>query len=330
MNGKTRSSDIVAQRMTAKVPVFGQDIKIKEAKGEFLSRIKKYDTINYVYVTDAEGMLAGVFSTRELFTAPASARLKEIMVKEVITAHAHTHQETAALLAIKHNIKAIPVVDRNGKFLGAVPSDAILAILHEENIEDLLRFAGIHRFMEPAREIVTANATTHIEKRLPWLLLGLLGGIGAAMVVGFFEQALQVQVLLAAFIPTVVYMADAVGTQTQTLFIRSLGLEQKLDMKRYVLREIKVALVIAVFVGALGAGISFVWHKSPLLGAILGTSLFATAIMASGVAIALPWIFYRLNYDPAIASGPFATAIRDIVSLVIYFLIATAMINLTL
>ena len=123
------------------------------------------------------------------------------------------------------------------------------------------------------------------------------------------------------------YIADAVGTQTQTVFIRSMAIDHHLDLKKYLFREIKIALLLALVLGILGSIISFFWLKSLLVGAILGFSIFATAIMAAAIAMLLPWLFLKSNFDPAIASGPFATIIRDILSLLIYFGIATFMLG---
>ncbi len=326
-NFKRCASNSAFHRMTAKVPVFNKDLTIGEIYSKFQRKIRDYETINYVYIIDNDGKLAGVFSIKELFKVQKSRLAVELMKKPVVIAHPHTHQERVAILAIDHNLKAIPVVDKENRFLGVVPSDTILEILHNENIEDFLRFAGIHKFKDPAKDIIHASAMTHFQKRLPWLLLGLLGGMAAALVVGVFEAALETQVLLAAFIPTVVYIADAVGTQTQTIFIRSIAIEQKLNVLNYITREAIVSFFLAIVLGLAGAGLSILWKKTPLLGAILGISIFMTTIIAAAIAIALPWLFLRFKSDPAIASGPFATAIRDVMSIIVYFLIATEMIN---
>ena len=212
--------------------------------------------------------------------------------------------------------------------LGVIPSDVILNILHNENIEDVLRFAGVNKLKDPAVSIIKASAAIHFRKRLPWLILGLFGGIVAALVIGFFEEALRVHLALAAFIPAVVYMADAVGSQTQIIFVRSLALNHKLNLKKYIWREARVNLFLALVLGVIISIVSLLWWKSSLLGIILGVSIFLTILTAMAVAIFLPWLFSKFKYDPAIASGPFATVIRDILSLLIYFGIAQVMLNI--
>ena len=316
-----------ASKMTTKIPVATINDSIADVLAAIQTKMKQYETINYIYVIDSNARLLGTFSIKQVFSVPKSKKVTEIMDTDLVTVHSHTHQEKVALLAIHHNLKSIPVVDKENKLLGVVPSDVILSILHDEHIEDALHAAGIHKFKDPATDIIKADALTHFKKRLPWLVLGLLGGIFAAFVVGSFEEALETQLFLALFIPTVVYIADAVGTQTQTVFIRSIAIDRGLNIKQYLGRELQVSLLLAMVLGILASIISYFWLNTPLIGAILGISIFVTTIMAAAIAMFLPWLFLKTNYDPAVASGPFATIIRDILSLLIYFTIAMVMIT---
>ena len=321
------SPEMAIRKMTTKIPFAYKDDNVKKIRLYLFENSDKFETINYIYVIDKEGRLKGVISIKDIFRTPGAKKASDIMKRRLITAHPHTDQERVALLAIKYNLKAIPVVSKEKKFLGVVPSDTILNILHDEDIEDALHFAGVHDFDDSALNIIKAPARVHFKKRIPWLILGLLGGIFAAFIVRFFEDALRAQLLLAAFIPAVVYMADAVGTQAQIIFVRSLALDQKINLRKYIFRELKVSFSLAIFLGLMIFAISFLFLDNLLLGLILTVSIFITVLSATGVAIFLPWIFEKKNYDPAIASGPFATVIRDILSLLIYFSIAQFMIN---
>lgn len=304
------------------VPIIHPEATISEIEDLLLKKTKEFETINYIYITDKENRLVGVISVKEIFRSTKSTQVSQLMRKGLITVHPHTHQETAAILAIKHNLKAIPVVDSNNHFLGVLPSDVILGILHEEHIEDLMRFAGIHSFKDPAKTIIKASAWIHVKKRLPWLVLGLVGGVVAAGVVSFFEDAIKAQLILAAFIPLIVYMADAVGTQTETIYIRSLALERNLDTVKYIFREMKIGLSIGLVLGLIISLVSYWWFGSIVVGIILGLSIFITNLVAVVIAMFLPWVFAKLKLDPAFVSGPFATVVQDILSLVIYFAIA--------
>ena len=158
------------------------------------------------------------------------------------------------------------------------------------------------------------------------MLLGFFGCLFATQIVKFFEAPLQAHFVLAAFIPLIVYMADAVGTQTEILFIRSLV--YRLDIKKYFLKEIKVSFFIALILGTLLTLISYFWIKLPKIGIILGISLFLTIINAFLLGLLVPYFLNKLKKDPAIASGPVGTIIRDILSLIIYFSVASLLLKI--
>lgn len=309
--------------MTNRVPMIRPEATIGEIEALLLRETKTLETVNYIYVVDGDKRLRGVVSVKEVFRTAKHTPVAEIMTTELVTARPHTSPERIALLAIEHKLKEIPIVDHEERLLGVVPQDAILAALQAEHVDDLLKFAGIHRFTDPAKSILTASPAVLVKKRLPWLLVGLGGGLAASAVVSTFQGTLREQLILASFIPAIVYIADAVGAQTQTIFIRSLSVNRGLNILGYLARELKVGAALAVILGgAIGAIVGAFWEP-PLLGLIVGASFafgIAAAILA---AMFFPWLFLKLKIDPAIASGPFATVIRDLLSLLIYFAIAS-------
>ena len=314
--------------MVKEVPAVLDSATIGEIESLLLKKAKDFETINYIYLIDSAGRLTGVLSVKDIFRLPKNSGAAEAARKKIIVVRPHTDQERAAILAIRHNLKAVPVIDAQNRFLGVVPSDAILNILHQEHIEDALRSAGIGKFKDPAGELAAASAFLHFKKRLPWLIVGMLGGILAALVVSSFEGIINEMLILAAFIPAVVYMADAVGVQSQTLFIRRLAIDRGFDLKEYLNREVAVGAALAVALAVLVVLFSLFFWKSAVLSLILGISFFATIAMAVAAAIGLPWIFCVLKYDPAVASGPFATVIRDILSILIYFAVASLVLKI--
>ncbi len=312
------------------VPTISPNKNLGDALKLLQDKAGQFETINYFYVIDEGGKLFGIFSIKKIFQESCETKVSDIAIKDkdIVASYQHTRSEKVALLALKNNLKAIPVVDKENHLLGVVPSDAILETLHNENVEDALLSAGIYKFKDPAISIIHAPALLHFKKRLPWLILGLIGGTIAAFIVDAFTETLKIQLMLAAFIPSIVYIADAVGAQTQTLYIRSLAIDHKLDFKKYILREIKVGLSLALVLAIIMSAVSLLWHKLFLVSFILGLSFFATIVIAVTVAIALPSLFLKLKLDPAITSGPFATIVRDISSLLIYFLIASVFLNI--
>lgn len=315
-------SESAGRIMTSDVPAVPLDSTVGQIEKLLIEKVKEFNNINYVYVVDANNHLKGVLSVKELFRTPKDVPVKDFMVTNLVTVRLSTDRERVALLAIKHNLKNIPVIDKDGVFWGVVPSDTILDVLHQEGIEDALRSEGILNNRYSPKEFISAKAPYHFRKRLPWLLLGLLGGLLAALVVGLFENILSQMIILAAFIPAVVYMADAVGSQTQTIFVRSLAMDGKVSVMNYLRREISVGIWLACTLGVLSFLLALWWWQSFVVAVILGISFFFTITIAALSGIFLPWIFFKLKFDPAISSGPFATVVRDILSVLVYFGVA--------
>jgi magnesium transporter len=315
------------ERLTKHVPTALSEDTLGDIKQALSKNAAQFTTINYIYVLDENTKLTGVFSIKDLFIKPENLKAKEVMKTSLIKAHSFDDQERIAILALKNNLKAIPLVDKENKFLGVVPSDAILGILHFEHVEDFLRSAGIH---SAVRETFEGTSVFLAKARIPWLIFGLMGGIVAAAVVEFFEAPLKAHFVLAAFIPLMVYMADAVGAQTQMLFIRNLIFENRVELGRYILKEIKIGIIIAVILGILLSVFSLIWFKASYsIGLILGVSLLLTVLGAMMVGVFIPWLLWKFKKDPAIGAGPFGTIIRDLLSLIIYFGVASFFLWLT-
>ena len=313
--------------MTSQVPLVLKQQTIREVQNLFFERMKEFETINYVYVINEEKKLIGVFSIKEIFRMSKDLKVSDIMRTALIKCRALTDQERVAVLALKHNLKAIPVVDKNDQFLGVVSSDTILNILHQEHIEDILLAGGISKLDDSIKTLAIAKVGTLVKVRLPWLLLGLLGGVFAAQIIGFFENVLKTQILLALFIPVIVYISDAVATQTETLIIRGIALDPKLVLKKYFLREIKIGSFLALILAVILAIVAFFWWQEPSLGVILGLSMFFGIFLSVIVAMSIPLILQKFKKDPALGSGPLATIITDIVSITVYFSIANLLLK---
>jgi magnesium transporter len=225
-------------------------------------------------------------------------------------------QEVAAWGAVQHEESALAVVDRDGRFVGLIPPHRLLAVLLTEHEEDLSRLGGFLRSSSVARASSEEPVHRRFRHRLPWLLLGLAGALLAADLVGRFEDLLRRQVMLAFFLPGIVYLADAVGTQTETVIVR--GLSLGVPIGRMVRREVLAGLAIGLALGAIaGPLVWWLWNDG-LLAASVGVSVFAAASCATAVAMLLPSFFDWLSLDPAFGSGPLGTVIQDLLSIWIY------------
>ena len=233
-------------------------------------------------------------------------------------------QEKAAWKAVQHGESSLAVVDSDGRFKGLVPPARLLGVLLREHDEDLARLGGVLSSTASARHATEEALEQRLWHRLPWLVLGLIGSAVAAWIVRGFEVQLETDLRLAFFVPGVVYMADAVGTQTEALVIR--GLSVGVSIRRVFRLEILTGLVVGLSIGAVTFPAVWLAFGSVELAAAVALALLAACAMATFVAMSLPWLMTRAGRDPAFGSGPLATVVQDLLSLVIYFAVAVALV----
>ncbi|WP_414468795.1 magnesium transporter [Methanobacterium sp. ACI-7] len=317
---ETKDSDLT--QITKNVPVVQLGETVGYAVDLLSKKANKFDTIDYIYVVDKNNALRGVISIKTVIYADPEIKIEDLMDKDLITVLPHTSQRKVVYLALSNGLKAIPVVDEQKHFLGIFPYDDILHIFNQEYKKEIFSAGGISAKVGDEYTTIKSTAGVMIKSRLPWLILGVFGGTLAASVVSGFEEVLSKVLALAAFIPVLVYMSDAVGTQSEALIIRSIALEPKLPIRPYLIREFKIASALAIICGAIITLVAFIGWGNYVLGLIIGFSMFLSIIIAVLISTVLPLGFKKLHSDPAIATGPFATMISDIATLAIYFSVA--------
>lgn len=285
-----------------------------------------WDDIHSIYVVDKEKILKGVMPIHKLVTAKDDESVAGLMDRPKIVVKPETDKEKVAVEALKNDLKSVPVVDDAGHLLGAISTDQIFDILHEEHLEDFLRSSGIRGKGSWIIKLATANLPDLIKSRMPWLVVGLGGGIGASFIISRFQGSLEQNVALAFFISMIAYMSDAIGTQTETIFIRSLTL-LKFNIFTYIFREFITGAVIGSIFGVLTGLFAAFLSGSSSIGFVVGLSLFLSMSMATVLACITPIILKALGKDPAVGSGPFTTAVQDFVSLAVYFTIASVVLS---
>ena len=292
----------------------------EETAGEILAGLRagSFESAVDVAVLD-EGRLLGLVPIERLLAAPAATRA-DGLVEPAVTVTADADEEFAAASVAQAGRRSLAVLDGDGRFLGLVPPERTVGVLRREHEEDLARLGGFLARSGQARSAAEEPVGRRLWHRLPWLALGLLGAMLSAGIVGAFEEELSRQVLLAFFVPAVVYMADAVGTQTEAVIIR--GISVGVPLRHVVVRELTTGLVIGVALGlAFYPFVRVVWGE-PDVAAAVALALFGSTATATLVAMALPYGLDRLGRDPAFGSGPLATVIQDLLSILIYFAIA--------
>lgn len=319
-----RREETAGHYVIASVPRTSLDRTAGEAIDGLLAHA--YDCVDIVCVLDADDHLAGVLPLAGLLALPRDRLLGHAVHAGFPKVHADTDQEKVASLALHHALSAMPVIDGNGRLLGVVPPAALLHILRREHVEDIHRFAGITRENLRAREAIEAPPMRRLRHRLPWLLLGLAGSVIATLIMARFEAALSLNPAIAFFVPGLVYLADAIGTQTEAVAVRGLSLSHS-RLSALVGGEARTGVLIGLVLGGLtfpGVWLAFGDYH---LALAVATALVAAGGIATTIGLGLPWLLERLGTDPAYGSGPLATIIQDLLSLLTYFLTVSAVMS---
>ena len=185
-----------------------------------------------------------------------------------------------------------------------------------------MRFGGIY-YKGTFDNLTNLSILQSIKHRIPWLIIGLSGGLIAASIVKAFETTLSQNIILVAFIPLIVYMADAVGAQMQAFIIRDLAINRNLNFLKYITKQTGVVFIIGLIMSSALTGITYLIYGNGLISAVLGIALFIATISSMITGLVIPYLLSKIKFDPANASGPIATIIQDIISVLIYFLVAT-------
>lgn len=299
--------------------IFHQEDSVEDTLTIIRKKIGSWPNSESIFIVDKVNKLLGAVEFKKLISSDSNEKLGSLMTKETDFLTDRSHQNTAVKLAINKNLESIPVVDQNGHFLGIIDSSQILKIMHEEHIERLMHFSGILD-NESLTEAYKTKVVNIYRARIPWLLMGLIGGIFSTIVIKLFDHTLEKELSLAFFIPLVVYMNAAVGAQTQTIFVRFSAFE-KISFKKSILYELKVAILVGATIAA-GMFIFATLWLGTRIAEIVSISMFIGVISSVIIGTFIPWYLQKSGKDPAIGSGPFATIIQDLLSVIIYFSIA--------
>ena len=284
---------------------------------------EKPASVELVCVTDDTGRLLGALPIGRLFALGRDIALRDAMDPAFPRIGVDDDQEAAASLALHYGVDALPVVDRGGRLLGTMPSQALLQVLRQEHVEDLHRLAGIRRETAQARHAIEDPPMRQARHRLPWLLVGLAGGALATAAMAGFEATLEKTIVVAFFVPGLVYLADAIGTQSEAIAVRGLSLTRA-GIGHLLAGELRTGMVIGATLGLIAFLPILLAFGNARLAAAVSASIFVAGSIAAAIGIGLPWLFARLGIDPAYGSGPVATVIQDILSILVYFAVLHA------
>lgn len=291
------------------------NVTLQDAIETIREKKEEVENLFYLWVIDDFEKLVGVISLKELLIESPSRKVSEIMNTEVISVNALADQEEVVFMVKKYDLVSIPVVDENHRLIGRITHDDVIDVIEEEVDEDISLMAGV------ISQEITEESTLKISKaRLPWLIMGLSGGILAAFVINHFESSLEKILALSFFFPVIMAMGGNTGTQAATVVVRGLatGDVSLLNAGKRLFREMRVAFINGLICGAILGLIVGFWLSDTGLGLIVATALVLIIIISGSIGAAVPLILKKLNIDPALGTGPFVTTSNDILSLFIY------------
>jgi len=293
---------------------------IQEAVETIRKKREEVKNLFYVWVVDDFGKLVGVVSIKDLVLEPQDKKINDIMNSDIISVDVDTDQEEVARIAKQYDLTHIPVVTAQHKLIGRITNDDIIDVIEEEASEDISLMAGVLD-----QEIAEESALKISKARLPWLLLGLFGGLISAIVINRFHGSLEKMLALSFFIPVIMAMGGNTGTQAATVIIRGLatGDISVVHTGKRLLTELWVALINGILCGILLGLVVAFWLSDPRLGIGVGVSLITVILFSGSFGAFVPFLLRKLNIDPALAAGPFITTSNDILGLLIYLSIIT-------
>lgn len=298
---------------------------------EVIQRIRQFgeraETVYYLYVVDNKHHLVGVLSLRDLLLSTEDVKVHDIMNPQVVTTFVDEDQEEVAKVIQDYDLLAIPVLTHENRLVGIITVDDIMDVVEQESDEDFHEFAGIST--TKGEEIGMTTPLSAARQRAPWIIILLFLSMVSGGLISFFESTLASVVSLAAFIPLIMATAGNVGTQSLAVSLRNMMNEDEdTSIRKILSNELKTGILLGGISGIVIFLIILVLYRDAILGLIVGISIFFSIAISAVVGTLIPDIIRKLNFDPAVASGPFITTINDTLGLLIYFGIATVLIQL--
>jgi len=287
-------------------------VREMRAQAEYVTRVHS------IYVVDDNDLLKGRLSLKDLLTSPNDAHIKDVYIPKVDYVGVHEKSEEVAKVMAKYDLEAIPVVDEMNRLVGRITIDDIVDVIREEADKDYQQMAGITQDVEADDSILDLTRA-----RLPWLVVGLIGGLGAAMIMGGFEDIISEHAILFFFTPLIAAMAGNVGVQSSAIIVQGIAND---DIKGSIASRLSKEMLLALFNGIILAVLLFastwLWKGHLLSALAISLSLIVVIVMAGLIGTFIPLFLNKRGIDPAVATGPFITTSNDIFGILIYFWMA--------
>lgn len=282
---------------------------------EMRKQAEVVDELYYVYVIDDDDLLKGTVSLKRLIISRSNAKIKNILNADVISVRTDTKSDKVAIIMQKYDLVSLPVIDQIGRLVGRITIDDVVDVIKEEAEKDYQMISGITEDIEP-----NDSALMHSRARLPWLLIGLLGGILGAQVISLFEENLRINPSIALFFPLIAAMGGNVGVQSSSIVVQGIA-ANIIDLQstaKKLLKEFVVALFNGSILSILIFAYNLIFSDSFTLTITVSVALLAVILFASVFGTFVPLILNRFRIDPALATGPFITTVNDIMGIFLY------------
>jgi magnesium transporter len=290
---------------------------------EMRRQAKNVTRVHSIYVTNKQGQLTGRLSLKDLLTASEKAHISDIFIPKVDYVTVHTENEEVARIMQKYDLEAIPVVNETGILVGRITIDDIVDFIKDEAEKDYQMAAGLSQDVEADDTIWELTRA-----RLPWLVLGLFGGLGSVYIMQGFEEALERFPILFFFTPLIAAMAGNVGVQSSAIIVQGLANDNvKGSLFNRLLKEVGLALINGSTLGLLVIIFGYIAGLDQLVGVTIAVSMLSVIIVAALVGTFVPIILDKRGIDPAIATGPFITTSNDIFGIFLFFMISKLVLN---
>jgi magnesium transporter len=293
---------------------------------EIRRQAENVEKIYSIYVVNNKQQLLGRVSLKKIILTAADTKIEDIIDENIISVPVYMDQEEVATLMRKYDLESVPVVNVKNKLVGRITVDDILDVVQEEADEDIQAMAGVSADIEESDSVFTIS-----KARLPWLLIGVIGGLLGAKLIGFFEDGLAKYLALASFIPLVAATGGNVGIQASSLIVQSLASKSAFDdtpWQRFFKGFLVALLNGFVLGGFVFLVVVFLYGFEPVFGITVGVALFCVILLSSFMGTVTPLVLHRYGINPAIASGPFITTTNDLLGLAVYFGVAMLLLKL--
>ena len=298
------------------------DWNLAQCVEEIRKQAEEVDVVHSVYVVDSKNRLKGIVSLKNIILSPASARVENIYNSDIQEVRTNTPAEEVAQIMDKYGLVVLPVVDVLGRLMGRITIDDVVDFIKEEAGKDYQLMSGISEDVE-----ITDKVWILSRARLPWLLIGLVGGIASSRVVGLYEGDLLIHPQMAFFMPLVAAMGGNAGVQSSAIVVQGLANNTMgtRDIMPKLGKEFMVALINGVICAMVILAYNYIIGNPDNLSLTVGTALLSVIIFASILGMVVPLLLDKAKIDPALATGPFITTTNDLLGLAVYFTIGQVM-----